>query len=120
MVTDQESVATAVLATLNAIPGVDAYDLDEAPTQGRYVVIRLYRDEDALRRAAGPASARFFLETIYRAPKVQNCRELRRLVSLALDVKPIGSLMSVFNQETQPIDDDPDYLWSGVDTWSLI
>lgn len=117
--TDQESIAVDILAELNAIPGVDAYDLDTAPTSGMYVVIRLYRDQDTIRRAGGPASAKFFLETIYRAPMIQNCRELRRLVTAALDVKTVAGLASVFNQETQPIDDDPDGQWSGVDTWSL-
>lgn len=61
----------------------------------------------------------YFLETIYRAETVTNCRNLRRLVCARFDAQEVGGLVSVFNQETRPIDDDPDYKWSGGDTFSL-
>lgn len=118
--TNQEPIVAAILAALNAIPGVDAFDLDEAP-QGarRCVVVSLYRDSDTTVRVGGGASPTFFLDTTYRAETVSNCRELRRLVSARLDTQLVGDYGFRFNHESQPIDDDPDWMWSGVDTWAL-
>jgi hypothetical protein len=121
VVTDQQAIATTILTALNAITGVDAYDLDEIPvTAGPYVVIRLYNDEDVNHRGGGDGQPRLFLETIYRGPSVQNCRELRRLVQARFRSALVGTYALRFNQEQQPIDDDPDWKWSGTDAWSFI
>lgn len=128
--TDQEPIAAAILAALNAaLPaGVDAYDLDDVPgTMGnpgtipvRFVVIDLQRVPTSVYRVGGSNTPGYFLDTAYRADSVSNCRELRRLVSLALEAKVIGGHGFRFNDETQPIDDDADWGFSGVDTWSFI
>jgi hypothetical protein len=60
------------------------------------------------------------VDTIYRADNLSNCRELRRLVSTALEDVALGDYGPfVFNDESQPIDTDPDFGWSGVDTWTF-
>lgn len=122
--TDQNPIAAAILTALNAVPGVDAYDLDEAPGNtdaGHHVVISLYRDPSDQRRLGGAESVNaFFLEATYRADSVYNCRELRRLTCLALEDVALGDIGPlVFNQETQPIDDDPAGGWTGADTFRL-
>lgn len=126
---DQEPIAVAVLAALNGITGVDAYDIDEVPgTNGlpgpvpaRYVVISLTRILTDVARASGEEVLHgYLLDTTYRAQNVSQCRELRRLVSAALESQAVGAYGPfVFNDESQPIDDDPDWKFSGVDTWSF-
>src|SRR5436190_1816614 len=122
--TDQEPIAAAILTALNtALSGVAvAYDIDGIPAAAsRYVAVRLYRHPGDGRRYGGSQMLPgYFLDTTYRAPSVQNCRELRRLVNLALEDQAIGAYGPfVFNDESQPIDDDPDWKYSGVDTWQF-
>jgi hypothetical protein len=125
--TDQQAIAETILGVLNqeltiAFSGTSgAYDLDQVPATPptRYVVIRVRRYEDANRRLGGDPLPMYFLDTIYRADSVENCRALRRVVSATLDAQSVGEYVPTFNDETQPIDDDPDWKWSGVDTWSF-
>jgi hypothetical protein len=108
-VTDQEPVAVAILAALNAVTGVDAYDLDEVPgTNGlpgsvpqRCVVIDVGRINGGTRRFGGShTTTANRVDTIYRADNLSNCRELRRLVSTALEDVALGSYGPfVFNDE---------------------
>jgi hypothetical protein len=128
-VTDQEPIAAAILTALNtALPaGVDAYDRDDVPGVGgnpgtlpvKSVVIDLSRRSTDVYRVGGFNSAGFFLNVIYRADTVTNCRELRRLANVTLDGQLIGAYGLRFNDETQPIDDDPNWGYSGVDTFTF-
>lgn len=128
--TDQEPIAAAILAELNAaLPtGVDAYDIDGVPgtadngwadRPATLVTIRLYRRYTDTRRFGGDYTLPgFFLDTAYRGQYVQHCRELRRVVSATLENQFVGTYGPfVFNDETQPIDDDADFGFSGTDTW---
>lgn len=127
--TDQEPIAAAILAVLDAITGVDAYEKDAVPgTMGnpgtvpdKCVVISVSREPTDSYRFGGANSVRgYFLKTGYRARNIQSCRELRRLVSVALEDQVIGAYGPfVWNQEEQPIDDDPDWGWFGSDAWSF-
>lgn len=131
--TDQEPIAAAILTALNAaLPSwADAYDTDGVPgtagstatgtTPGSCVVIRLYRIKtDSARFGGKHMLPGFFLDTGYRAQNVHDCRELRRITSATLEDQTVGEWGPfVFNDESQPIDDDPDWTWFGVDTWSF-
>jgi len=130
-VTDQETIAAAILTALNtALPsGADAYEIDGVPgtlgnlgsVPAKSVVISLSRNwTDSYRFGGANSVPGFFLKTTYRAPNVQSCRELRRLVSAALEDQPVGAYGPfTFNQEERPIDDDPDWGFSGTDAWSF-
>lgn len=131
--TDQEPIAAAILTALNAaLPSwADAYDTDgvpgtigsdiPGPTPTSCVVIRLYRIKTGSARGGGAYMVPgFFLDTAYRAQNVATCRELRRRVSAVLENQVIGAYGPfVFNDESTPIDDDPDWTFHGCDTWSF-
>jgi hypothetical protein len=131
--TDQEPIAAAILTALNAaLPSwADAYDTDgvpgaigssvPGPMPASWVVIRLYRIKTGSARGGGAYMVPgFFLDTGYRAQNVTTCRELRRIVSAALENQVVGAYGPfVFNDESQPIADDPDWTFFGVDTWSF-
>jgi hypothetical protein len=138
--TDQEPIAAAILTALNAalvaeavtltdFAGVAAYDRDGVPGEfgnggtvpSTCVTIALRRvPSGSLRLGGDPGVSVHFLDTGYRAQSIQGCRALRRVVSAALEGQFVGNYGPfVFNDESQPIDDDAQWGQYGVDTWSL-
>lgn len=132
--TDQEPIAAAIQTALNTAlaaeftaGGVEAFEKDGIPGKYRtpgetpdvFVVLELRRHPMDAYRGGADGLPGFYLDTTYRADSVTNCRRLRRVVSATLEAQLIGEFGFVFNDESQPIDDDPDGGWSGVDTWQL-
>ena len=137
---DQEAIASAILAALNAALVAEAVDLpdlvevaafdrdsvpgtfgNDGPVPATCVTIALQRIRTGNERFSGdPGVAGYFLDTGYRAQSVQGCRVLRRIVTETLEGLFVGSYGPfIFNDESQPIDDDADWGWLGVDTWSF-
>lgn len=139
--TDQDPILLAILAAINAaltaeavtltdFTDVRAFDVDSVPgtfgndgtVPATHVVARLQRIRTETQRLGGGLAMvpAFFLDTSYRAQSAQGCRALRRIVSTALEGKFVGTYGPfVFNDESQPIDDDADWGFLGVDTWSF-
>jgi hypothetical protein len=138
--TDQEPIAAAILAALNAalaaeavtltdFADVAAYDRDGVPgefgNEGTVpqtcMTIRLQFADSGPRRSGTTSGVdRYFLDVGYRARSVQGCRALRRIAQTALrDQFVAGFGPFTLNDETQPIDDDADWGWYGVDTFAF-
>jgi hypothetical protein len=137
---DQDPILLAILAAINAaltaeavtlpdFTDVRAFDLDsvpgtfgnDGPVPPTHVVARLQRIKTDTRRFGGDYTVPgFFLDTSYRSQSAQGCRALRRVVSEALENQFVGTYGPfVFNDESQPIDDDADWGFLGVDTWQF-